>query len=63
MRKEIITTLCVSMKVYAVEQRPTPAQCESVAMDLVEKYPVLKDPIGSAHVGKINCILVFHVAH
>ena len=51
------------MKVYAVERRPTPAQCEGVAMDLVEKYPVLKDPIGSAHVGKINCILVFLVAH
>ena len=41
---------CVSMNVYAVERRPTSAQCESVAMDLVEKYPVLKDPIGSAHV-------------
>ena len=46
-RKEIVQTLCTSMKVYAYDQKPTLAQCESVAAELIKKYPFLKDPIGS----------------
>ena len=44
-RKEIVDTLCCSIKVYT-NGRPTAAQCTLVARALVDKYHFLKDPIG-----------------
>ena len=46
-RKEIVKTLSCSLKVYCSNGRPTRAQCNAAAMELVRKYPFLRDPIGS----------------